>query len=212
MSSGCRARPGTLSRVATGKTSERAMVRTLLRGGLAAAVALAVAGPVAAQDLPNLREARGMVFAEDGGVEWEVYAADGLTAADIATLEQINMIQPQPHYAAMAVHPASGLASERTSLAANYHDEDNARAAAMSACGADCAVVMVIRPAGWEPGRALQLSQQATAALTGEYRRLPRRSRAMAISPSTGQWGIGESREAAVIACAAEDCRAVVEG
>lgn len=188
------------------------MVRTNFRSTVLGALALALALPAAAQELPNLREARDLVFAEDGGILWEVFPADGLTPVDIATLEQINQIQPQPYYAAMAVHPPSGLASERTSLAANYHDEDNARAAAMAACGEDCAIVMVIRPAGWEPGRPLQLSAQATAALQDEYRQLARRARALAISPATGQWGIGESREAAVAACGAEDCRAVVEG
>ena len=187
------------------------MVRTCLGSSLAGALALGLCGPVLAQDLPNLREARGLVY-EDAGIEWEVFPVEGLSDADIATLEQINLIQPQPHYAAMAVHPASGLASGRTSLAANYHDEENARTADMAACGEDCAVVMVIRPAGWEPGRPLQLSAQAVEVLTGDYRRLPRRSRALAISPATGQWGIGESREAAIAACAAEDCRAVVEG
>jgi hypothetical protein len=34
----------------------------------------------------------------------------------------------------------------------------------------------------------------------------------MAISPATGQWGIGESPAAAIAACGAEDCRAVIEG
>lgn len=188
------------------------MVRTNIRSIVLGALALALALPAAAQELPNLREARDLVFAEDGGIMWEVFPADGLTPVDIATLEQINQIQPQPYYAAMAVHPPSGLASERTSLAANYHDEDNARAAAMAACGADCVVVMVIRPAGWQAGRPLQLSAEATAALGDEYRRLARRARAMAISPATGQWGIGESREAAIAACGAADCRAVVEG
>jgi len=70
---------------------------------------------------------------------------------------------------------------------------------------------MVIRPEGWQPGRALQLSSEATAALRAEYRRLPRRSRAMASSASTGQWGIGEGRDAALAACGAEDCVVVVE-
>jgi hypothetical protein len=188
------------------------MVRISIRSIVLGALALGLALPAAAQELPNLREARDLVFAEDGGIMWEVFPTDGLTPTDIATLEQINQIQPQPYYAAMAVHPPSGLASERTSLAANYHDEDNARAAAMAACGADCVVVMVIRPAGWQAGRPLQLSAEATAALNGDYRRLARRARALAISPATGQWGIGDSREAAVAACGAADCRAVVEG
>lgn len=180
---------------------------------IALGLALAVAAlPAAAQDLPNLREARDLIFADDGAIEWQVFPDASLSPTDLATLEQINRIQPQPYYGAMAIHPASGLASERTSLAANYHDEDNARAAALSACGEDCVVVMVIRPEGWVPGRALQLSAEATAALTDDYRALARRARALAISPLTGQWGIGDSRAAAVAACGAPDCRAVVEG
>lgn len=176
------------------------------------AVATALALPVAAQELPNLRAARNLAFAEDGAIEWQVFPHESLAPTDLATLEQINQIQPQPYYGAMAIHPASGLASDRTSLAANYHDEGNARAAALAACGADCVVVMVIRPEGWEEGRPLQLSAEATAALTGEYRALARRARALAISPETGQWGIGDSRDAAVAACGAPDCRAVIEG
>jgi hypothetical protein len=175
--------------------------------------------PALAQDLPGLREARGMVFAEDGAVSWEVIADPALTEGDIATLDQINQVQPQPYYAALALSPEAGLASEITALAANYHDEANARAAALAACeanragaGSPCIVALVIRPEGWEPGRPLQLSAQATAALNDEYRALPRRNRVMAISPSTGRWGVGEGVEAAVGACAAPDCVPVVAG
>ncbi|NKX46219.1 5-aminolevulic acid synthase [Roseicyclus persicicus] len=178
----------------------------------ALALALGLAAPAAAQELPGLREARDLVFAERGAIAWEVIPHESLTPEDLATLDQINRIQPQPYYAAMAIHPGSGLASDRSALAANYHDEDNARAAALAACGEGCVVVLVIRPEGWQPGRPLQLSAEATAALRGDYRALPRRARAMAISPSTGQWGIGADREAAVAACGAPDCRAVVEG
>jgi hypothetical protein len=34
----------------------------------------------------------------------------------------------------------------------------------------------------------------------------------LAISPVTGRWGVGEGLEAALAACAAPDCVAVVEG
>lgn len=160
-----------------------------------------------------------MVFAEDGAVSWEVIDHDVLTEADRATLDQINQIQPQPYYGALAMAPEAGLASEFTALAANYHDEDNARAAALEACeatradeGTPCIIALVIRPDGWEAGRVLQLSAEATAALSNEYRALPRRSRVLAISPATGRWGVGEGREAAFEACGAEDCVAVVEG
>jgi hypothetical protein len=68
--------------------------------------------PALAQDLPNLREARGLVFAEDGAVSWEVIADPALTEADLVTLDQINQVQPQPYYAALALAPDAGLASE----------------------------------------------------------------------------------------------------
>lgn len=176
-------------------------------------------GPAVAQDLPGLSEARDMIFAEDGAVEWEVIEDPALDPADAATLDVLNTVQPQPYYAALALAPDAGLASEVTALAANYHDEANARAAALAACeanragaGRPCIIGLVIRPEGWEPGRALQLSAQATAVLGTAYRALPRRSRAFAISPATGQFGIGEGREAAIAACAAPDCVAVIEG
>ena len=184
----------------------------------AAAVALSAA-PLLAQDLPNLREARGLLFAEDGAVEWEVIADPALDPSDAATLDALNTVQPQPYYAALALAPDAGLASEVTALAANYHDEANARTAALEACeanrdgeGRPCIVALVIRPQGWEPGQPLQLSSQATAALNDDYRAMPRRARALAISPTTGQWGLGASRSEAVAACGAADCVAVVEG
>jgi hypothetical protein len=179
---------------------------------------LSLTGAALAQDLPNLREARGLIFAEDGAIEWEVIPDPALSETDMAIIDQINRIQPQPYYGAMAIAPDAGLEAATTSLAANYHDEANARAAALAACessrtsGADCIVAMVIRPAGWQPGSALQLSTEAAAALRSDYRRLARRSRAMAISPGTGQWGVGAGREAAIAACGAADCRVVVEG
>lgn len=186
-----------------------------------AAALTALSGAAVAQDqpdLPNLRDARGLIFAEDGAVTWEVLVHESLSAGDIATLDQLNRIQPQPYYGAMAIAPDEGLQAATTSLAANYHDEDNARAAALAACesqrsgGAECVVVLAIRPEGYEPGRALQLSSEATQALRRDYRQLPRSRRALATSAETGQWGVGEGRDAALAACGAEDCEVVVEG
>jgi len=189
----------------------------VIAGVLAAAMALTAHG-ASAQDVPNLREARDLVFAERGAIEWLIYPHESLSEVDIETLNQLNQIQAQPYYAAMAIAPGEGIAAATTSLAANYHDVDNARAAALSACeaarsgGPRCVVVMEIRPQGWQEGRPLQLSSEATAALRAEYRRLARRTRAMATSASTGQWGVGEGREAAIAACGAADCVVVVEG
>jgi hypothetical protein len=135
--------------------------------------------PALAQDLPTLREARGMVFAEDGAVSWEVIADPALTEADIATLDQINQVQPQPYYAALALAPEAGLASEITAdgQLPRRGERPRRRACGLRGepgrAGAPCIVALVIRPEGWEPGRPLQLSAQATAALA---ERIPRAS------------------------------------
>lgn len=185
-----------------------------------AALALTAAAlPVLAQDLPNMREARRLTFAPNGAVEVEYIPNDAISAEDRALL-QLDLFQTQlaasvPYYGAVAMAPGMGLQSEATVAGANFHDEENARAFALAGCeearraGPDCVIVLVIRPEGWEPGRALQLNTEATAALRGAYRQLGR-PRAMAISDATGQWGIGESEETAVANCGQEDCRVVV--
>ncbi len=186
-----------------------------IRLGLLCLTAFAIAAPALAQELPNLREARRLVFAEDGAVEGEVILHESLSETDVAILNQL--VQTQAYYAAIAIAPEMGLASEATIAAANYHDEANARTAALAACneartsGPACVVVLVIRPEGWEPGRPLQLSTDATAALRGDFRRLGR-NRVMAISETTGQWGIGSDLTEALAACGETDCRAVIDG
>ena len=186
-----------------------------IRLGLLCLTAFAIAAPALAQELPNLREARRLVFAEDGAVEGEVILHESLSETDVAILNQL--VETQAYYAAIAIAPEMGLASEATIAAANYHDEANARTAALAACneartsGPACVVVLVIRPEGWEPGRPLQLSTDATAALRGDFRRLGR-NRVMAISETTGQWGIGSDLTEALAACGETDCRAVIDG
>lgn len=175
----------------------------------------ATALPALAQTLPNMREARRLVFARDGAVVGEVIPNDSLSTADVAILNQI--VATQKYYAAVAISPDQGLVSEATVAAANFHDEDNARRVALEGCNerraedsAECAIVLIIRPEGWEPGRPLQLNTDATAALWGSYRQLGR-PRAMAISEAAGQWGVGDSWEAAVSDCGQPDCRVVVD-
>lgn len=182
--------------------------------GLALAL-MTIAMPALAQELPNLREARRLVFAERGAVEVELIDDDSLSDTDRMILQSPQLSGAISYYGAIALAPGMGLASEATVAAANYHDEDNARRVALEGCeaartsGPSCIVVLVVRPEGWEPGRALQLNTEAAAALRGDYRRLGR-PRAMAISDGTGQWGIGEDEETAVANCGQEDCRVVV--
>jgi hypothetical protein len=188
---------------------------SFLRFASAALALSAVTLPALAQDLPNLRDARRLVFAERGAVEVELIEHDSLTDTDRAILLSPQLSGAISYYGAIAIAPGMGLASEATVAAANYHDEDNARRVALDGCeeqrssGPECIVVLVVRPEGWEPGRSLQLNTEATAALRGEYRRLGR-NRAMAISEASGQWGIGEDEETAVANCGQEDCRIVV--
>ena len=190
---------------------------------LAVVSCLAGAGATFAQDLPTMREARDQVFARDGALSWEVIGHDSLNPAELQLLEQIIPLGALPqmaYYGALAIAPDQGLADPDTTAAVgNYHSEEGARAAALAACnaarsgGSDCAVVLVVRPEGWEAGRSLQLNADATASLWGAFRQLGR-PRAMAISQATGIWGIGASPQEALAACAADgaaqDCATVV--
>lgn len=182
-------------------------------------LAVLVAGPALAQELPSVRDARHQIFARYGDMAVEVVPHDSLNPAEITLLERLvsdNILPDMAYYGALAIAPDAGLANPETTVAVgNFHDEANARAAALERCeaarsgGAPCAVVAVIRPEGWEPGRDLQLSSAATAGLWGELRTMAR-PRVMSISPATGNWGVGASAEAANAACGAPDCRPAV--
>lgn len=126
----------------------------------------------------------------------------------------------QPYYGAIAVSPAEGLMSEATIAAANYHSVEAASAAALAGCdaarkeAAPCVIVALIRPKGWE-ARPLQLSADATTAFRKDY---GGKGGALAVSASSGAWGMAKganAARAAVAACAAKltgqnDCAVIV--
>lgn len=129
------------------------------------------------------------------------------------------------YYGATALAPDEGFMSNTNQIAANHHSLAAAEAAALAACNAarqsstPCIVVGHILPRRYEPGRAIQLGQAATADFRRSYRR-GRGPKAFAISPSTGQWGIGKGNgaaEAALSACAnqrqggATDCNIIIK-
>lgn len=126
----------------------------------------------------------------------------GVLAKDEARM--LGMVaKDQPYYAAIAISPDEGLMSEATIAAANHHSVDSATTVALGECNAkktgaaDCVIVAVVRPEGWE-ARPLQLSMAATqdfANYTGG---------ALAISAATGAWGIGASADEAIAACSAK--------
>lgn len=138
--------------------------------------------------------------------------ADSLPKDQAKVLKMVAV--DQPYYAAIAISPDEGLMSEATVAAANYHTLEDASAAALAGCnekkkgGADCVVVALVRPEGWQ-AQPVQLSSDATAAFA-DYQ-----GGAVAVSAMTGSWGLGDSTESAVQACVdrnplATDCVAVI--
>ena len=184
--------------------------------------ALALVGltlPAFAQDLPTGREAQRELFSARGPAEGVLVPHDSLNSAEIGLLEGAvsdGLLPDMLYYGALAIAPDAGLANPNTTAAVgNYHDEEAARAAALAQCeagredGAECVVVLVVRPRGWEPGAAIQLSASASAVLRGDYR-FADRPKVFAISPSTGAWGFGPTDEAANLDCGVADCRAII--
>lgn len=153
--------------------------------------------PAAAQTVTG-DEAAAMLFAPDA-IEVELLV-DTLPENEAGALTQVA--KAQPYYGAVAISPDEGLMSEATMAAVDHHTVDAASAAALAVCNAkkkgaaDCVVAAVIRPEGWE-ARPLQLSSSATSDFANY-------SGALAISAATGSWGIGNSAEEAVAACAAK--------
>lgn len=118
-----------------------------------------------------------------------------------------QIAQGQKYYAAMALAPDHGLLHPATVLAANYHDVGAARAAALRECnslregGRGCVIVLEVRPAGWA-AQNVQMNADATTAFLSDYLS-GNGSRAMALSPRTGEWGLGQGPNAAAEALSA---------
>jgi hypothetical protein len=190
------------------------------RALIAAASLSAALFPAAAPAQPfTAAEARPMVHPADR-VEILRHALPGLSEAEVETL--MTVAGSQRFHAAMAYAPAAGVIAEPTVIAANYHSPEAARTAALAQCdarrqgGARCVLAIEVRPVGWQ-APPLSLSADASAAFERDYRRA-RGPRAMAVSDSTGNWGIarGEAAELEALATcaggsAASDCRIVLK-
>ncbi len=125
------------------------------------------------------------------------------------------------YYSSLAYSPDEGLISAAMQGAFNYHDIAAADAAARAACNkakksgsVSCRVAARILPQGFS-NRDFTLSQPATAAFQESIRDWLTGS-AMAVSRSTGAWGIGASADAALAECriaskSASDCQVDVE-
>lgn len=203
----------------TASTAPAARAAALTRlSALAALAAPLLAAAAAAAQTVTGAEARAMLF-DPARVEVGVIGHPALDEAGRTILTQIA--GQQRYYGAVAMAPDEGLMSEALVAAANFHDMPAARAAALAQCdarrsgGRACVVVMEIRPAGWTQ-RPVQLNTDATRAFEDTWRRAGG-ERALAISRSSGQWGIGTgagATDAARAACAAmgpaTDCAVVI--
>ena len=197
----------------------------LFRGTFAQVLAVALgaliwAPEVLAQDLPGRRDALRQVFEADAPIETVIFPDPSLSDAEVQLLSNAvtqGLLPDMVFYGAIAIAPDRGLADPQTTIAVgNFHDVEAASDAARARCdvardgeGADCVLVMQVRPAGWAPGQPLQLSVGAVEALRGEFRSAGR-PRVFSISPGTGNFGIGGDEGAANLACGAADCRPVV--
>ena len=184
-----------------------------------AALALALsAEPSVAQTLTE-SQARAQVAAPRG-VDVRVAELPGLDGAQLRQLEQAAA--QYPYYAAFVVAPGDPQANQSGLTVVNMHSPEEATRSALAACeqrrttGAPCIVLAQTFPRRYEPGQ-LTLSREATEALRGEFRQMDS-PKALAISPSTGQFGFARGDGARAMAdCnakaseqGAQDCRIVV--
>ncbi|MEM9971133.1 MAG: 5-aminolevulic acid synthase, partial [Pseudomonadota bacterium] len=121
-------------------------------------------------------------------------------------------------YSSIAYAPGEGLVGKGLQGAFNHHTPAAADRAALRACTAEksrgsgaCRIAARVLPRGYS-ARPLSLSSAATSAFSANYQR-QRAPKALAISPSTGAWGIGAGDQAAVVACrrgGARDCEIAI--
>lgn len=143
--------------------------------------------------------------------EVEILPEAGLPEDQALILQSVGATQP--YYGAIAIAPDEGLMSDATVAAANFHDVAAASVAALAECDAKkktetaCVIAALIRPEGWKE-QGFGLSSDATAA----FKDYDMKAGALAVSPSTGAFGMaaGEgAAEKAVANCSAKNDKAV---
>ncbi|WP_428539374.1 5-aminolevulic acid synthase [Profundibacter sp.] len=173
------------------------------------------------------KEAKRMLFSPKK-TEFVVVPQDFMTDVDVKTLElmaDMPEFKAVLYYGAVAASPKQGLAHKSISAVANHHSIKAAEAAAIKECnalrggGPKCLMVAYVVPRKFSE-QPLQLSASATTAFRKTYLK-GRGAKAMAISPTTGDYAIAKgdgAAEAAVAACnkaasekGATDCRVVIQ-
>lgn len=193
------------------------MFSTFCSAALALAV-VAVAIPAGAESL-NLKEARKVLprGKRNVAVMPDTSFLDEKQQAIVLTLKDTI-----PYYGALALSPDEGLFVDWLNASGQHHSIEAARTAALAHCNsnrkaasAKCVVVLEVSPKGADADVSFSLSQEASVALRGDYRKL-KAPKAFAISKTQGTFGMaGGDGARALDACAkagegARDCEVVV--
>ncbi len=199
---------------------------------IAGLLAMFLATPLAAQNLPDAKSAAKMLFSTRAkAVRAVVIKAAFLSQSDLQSLTTVAKLQK--YYTAIAVSPSGGITGDAAAAATNFHSIEAARAAATVSCNAKkkrsdkpCEIVAETLPDKYTDRRAFQLNPDATDAFKKKYRRA-KSPKAFATSQQSGMWGqavkagsIEAARAAAVAQCQskaasagvqAKDCQVVSE-
>lgn len=180
--------------------------------------AVALSAVPAMAQVADTKSARSMLFPTKGHaiqVSGKLSDTDRATVVGVIPLMAKQLNQPVRYYASIAYSPDDGLVHEALQAAMNYHTVAAADAAAIAACnkvkssGArSCQVAARVVPKGYKP-TSLTLSVEATEGFNKTYRKT-RGDKAMAISETTGAWGMGQTDSAAIGQCGAADCKIVI--
>lgn len=169
------------------------------------------------------KTAKKMMFSHKGS-EFVVLKQDFMSDADVKLLNLMSgmdQFKAVLYYGAIAASPSDGVTHKATVATSTHHSPAAAAVAAISECnalrsgGPDCVVVAQILPKKYTE-QTFSLSASATAILKKTYLR-GGGPKAMAISPTTGSYGVAKGDgavDAALATCAAEsaaDCLIVVQ-
>ena len=183
--------------------------------------AMVLATPVSGDVMTGAQAAR-LMFSEKGHVvqvSGKLTEAEKTIARRIIPLMAKQLREPVRYYASIAYSPDDGMVHDSLQAAVNHHSFQASDRAAVSACNAlkskasqSCRVAARVVPKKFKT-RNLTLSIDATVGFKTTYQKAKGR-KSFAISPSSGDWGLGSSDAQAVKNCETNvrpgDCRVVI--
>ena len=186
-------------------------------GAIACVLSLLLVGATGyAQELPTARQGQKLLSSVDKNTtEIRILRPDLVPEVYQTALAQAAGLQR--YFEALAISPTEGMLGKSGIHAINFHSAADAHQAAIAGCNKkklkaskSCVVVAEFLPKGYVSPAAFGLSHNATVEFTTKYKRLGK-SKAFAISHSTGNWGQavkaaspGEAQAAALADCNAK--------